>query len=198
MASSAAAGWAPPSADDVASLSVLVSKVVAAGRLNRHALHAELAGRAAQRAATLYPDDSLVTASLRRLEIAALVGTAVVGSEAERPALLCRALALLQPVNETLLARLHTLLPGQCWEEEIAHDAHAQGVMSNPPKPLAVRQRNAQMMGYGLLLDCVFNNFNMLLSKLGTHAQDEQMHAFVLAALSIIPDTVNMVGMVPE
>ena len=125
---------------EVTAFFTLVEKVDVAAVLNRHARCAELSNRAAEQAEGLWGNKSLVVASLRVVEAAALrevAGPSI--SFSEQGALRRRAWAILLPVHALLLRRLadDTLLPGTIKEEEVTYLARSQAfVLKAMDKPV--------------------------------------------------------------
>ena len=189
----------PPPPEEVASFYALVEKRVTASVLNRFSRFAELCERAANDAAELWGDNSLVVAELRVGEAIALRGMARAStSSSEKEALLRRAWAILVPVHALLLRRLadNTLLPGTTTEEEVTYYARLQAfgykAKDKPVPSEAVLQGVGAVRGYVMLLDAVFLTLALLSELRGSALPRGSAPSFVLTALDAIPRTATM------
>ena len=200
------AARAPPTPDQLATFYKLVDKKVIAGLLCRQARNAELSAQAAVQAEALFGGDSLVVASLRYSESAALAGLAVAASGAEREALLRRSWAALVSLIKPLLRRLEadTLLPGTLREDELDYVVHthttarkAANVLPVPP-PAALRVL-ASTMGYTTFLNAMYRSLDLLRIPNWTAAQRTMVESFVLQGLDVIPRTAGIpANLIPE
>ena len=115
-----------------------------------------------------------MVAHLRMNEVAYLREVASSStSSSEQEALWRRAWALLVPVHALLLRRLadNTLLPGTIKEEEATYYARWQAftykAVNNTAVPEAVLQDMGVTLGYGTLLDAVYDTLNLLMELRG-------------------------------
>ena len=177
----------------------LVEKSTTANMLGRFSCCAELCDRAAENAARLWGNNSLVVAHLRVGEAGSLRNlTSVSTSSSEKEALRRRAWAILVPVHALLLRRLedNTLLPGTIKEEEVTYYARLQASAckaSDKPVLSAVALQSVDaVLGYTTLLDTIFFTLALLSELRASALPQESAHSFVLTALDAIPQTATM------
>ena len=118
-------------------------------------------------------------------------------SSSEKAALRRRAWALLIPVHALLLRRLadNTLLPGIIREEEVTYYARSLAfTYKAQDKPVPSEEGLGGVLGYKTLLSAVFITLVLLAELRVSGKPQERTHAFVLAALDVIPRTATMQG----
>ena len=189
----------PPPPEEVAAFYALVERKTTAGVLSRHARCAELADRAAKRAARLWGENSLMVADLHVSEARAMRELAHASTpSSEQETLRRRAWAILVPVHALLLRRLadNTLLPGTIKEEEVTYFARSQAftlkAMDKRVPSEADLQALGAELGYTTLLDAVFETLNLLLVLRGSALPQESARFFVSTALDAIPRTASI------
>ena len=194
------AARAPPPPGQLASFYKLVDKQVIAGVLYREARYAELSAQALAQAEALFPDDSLVVASLRLSETTALAVMAGEASGVEKDVMRRRAWAILISLNHLLLCRLSTstLLPGTITEEEMDFEVHLKATllkaMNKPVPPPAVLRAWASAMGYNTLVLAMVRSLDSLPFPYLPTAQKRSVESFVLQGLDVIPRTAGVLA----
>ena len=213
MASSSERGAAPgvpppppplPPPEEVAAFYALVEKQTTAAVLSRHARAVELCDRAAEHAATLWGDNSLVVAHLRVDEASSVRELAHASTSVEKEAQRRRVWAIIVPVHALLLRRLadNTLLPGTIKEEEVKYFARSQAFAfkaSDKTVPSkAVLQEMGVILGYTTLLKAVVLTLYLVMELQGSALSRESANSFVLTALDAIPRTATMQHICPS
>ena len=162
----------------------------------RHARAAELSGRAARQAETLFGGDSFTFVQMVWSESTNLGNLATLTAGDEQLSLFRRAWALLLPLHAVLLRRIasNLLLPGLARRDEVECYAHLTAAVfkaKNRPVPChaVLLERFGGEVGYATLLGVLLLTLNLLPLPLWAPTEAASAQSFVLDALDVVPLT---------